>query len=482
MKQKMKQNKTNKGIISYCIGDIYGGGAFVVVGTLFLRFLTDSVLISAGIAGTMLLIGKIWDAIIDPVIGNLTDYSRSKYGRRRVFFLAGIFHIGAAFALLWMPISGSIGVKVIYYVFAYLLFATSFSFTMVPYHAYLADISRSYQERNKTIGIRAVFSNLSSLISGVLPLMLIGRFGWIGMGIFFGVFYTIPWIIVFFGTRNLPKEDPSLLPPKTKEPLLRQIVANIKAVSSNRSYRILLGIYIFAYATIDIFMAINIYYLVDYLGLTGKFAGLEYPSLVTGIFILCEVAAIALYVHIANRHGKKVSFIIGATIWVVGFILILFAKPGVSQYFIFASAALMGIGGAGCAFIPWGMLPEASDVEQLISHQKKEGSYSGVMTFVRQLAQAVALFVVGVYLGIVQYDGNLVLQSDVTRLGIKYFYSFAPILLLIIAVFFAIRYPVTRETYRIMQEEIDRIRKNDTSPRDEKTKEACRELTGRDIF
>lgn len=137
-----KKQKNLRGILAYCIGDIYGGGAFVVVGTLFLRFLTDSVLISAGIAGTMLLVGKIWDAIIDPFIGNLTDHSPSKYGRRRVFFLAGVFHIGAAFVALWLPIQGSLVIKVIYYVMAYMLFATSFSLTMVPYHAYLADITR----------------------------------------------------------------------------------------------------------------------------------------------------------------------------------------------------------------------------------------------------------------------------------------------------------------------------------------------------
>ncbi len=477
-----KKQKNLRGILAYCIGDIYGGGAFVVVGTLFLRFLTDSVLISAGIAGTMLLVGKIWDAIIDPFIGNLTDHSPSKYGRRRVFFLAGVFHIGAAFVALWLPIQGSLVIKVIYYVMAYMLFATSFSLTMVPYHAYLADITRSYKERNQTIGIRAVFSNLSSLISGVLPLMLISRFGWMGMGIFFGLFYTIPWIIVFVGTRRFPKEDVSLLPKQENLSLGKQIFANIKAVSGNRSYRILLGIYIFAYASIDIFMAINIYYLVDYLGLSGRFFGLEYPSLITGIFILCEVLAIAMYVKISNHYGKKKAFIVGASLWIIGFFIILFAQPGVSQYFIFASAALMGIGGAGCAFIPWGMLPEACDVEQLISHQKKEGSYSGVMTFVRQLAQALALFVVGIYLDIVQYNGELIAQSETTRLGIKYFYSFAPILLLGIAIFFALRYPVTRETFQVMQEEIDRIKANDTTPRDDKTKTILRDLTGKDKF
>lgn len=476
----MEQNrKIKKGIVAYCIGDIYGGGAFVIVGMLFLRFLTDSALISAGVAGTMLLVGKLWDAGIDPFIGNLTDRSKSKHGRRRVFFLAGIFHVGAGFLLLWLPIQGSEAFKTIYYLIAYLLFAASFSFTMVPYHAYLADISKSYEERNKTVGIRTIISNLSSLISGVVPLVLISMMGWLGMAMVFSIFYTIPWIIVFIGTRAFPKEDTIFLSEEKERFSIKNVFSDVKSVMQNRSYRLLLGIYIFAYVAIDIFMAVNIYYLVDYLKLTGTFLGLGYPSLITGIFIISQVIAVTFYIRVSNNVGKRQAFIIGAVTWVIGFLVILIAKPGISPYFIFAAAALMGLGGAGVAYAPWGMLPEASDVEQLISHQKKEGSYSGVMTFGRQLAQALALFVVGIYLDVVKYNGALEEQAHITRMGIKYFYTFAPIVLLIIAIIFTIKYPVTRETYKIMQNEIELIKKGDFEKRSPKTEEIIKKLTGK---
>ncbi len=121
-----KNKLSFKQIISYASGDIFGGGAFALVGLLFLRFLTDSALISGAIAGTMLLVGKIWDAIIDPFIGNFTDNVKSKAGRRRIFFLAGVFHITAAFTLLWIPLNTVVWVKAIYYTIAYMLFATSF--------------------------------------------------------------------------------------------------------------------------------------------------------------------------------------------------------------------------------------------------------------------------------------------------------------------------------------------------------------------
>lgn len=84
-----------RSILAYCSGDIYGGGAFTLVSVCFLKFLTDSALISSWIAGIMLIVGKIWDALIDPYIGALTDRVNSKYGKRRIFFIAGIFHITA---------------------------------------------------------------------------------------------------------------------------------------------------------------------------------------------------------------------------------------------------------------------------------------------------------------------------------------------------------------------------------------------------
>ena len=217
---------TNKNIIGYSLGNIFGGGAFTIVGTLFLEYLTGSnVLISASIAGLMLLVGKIWDALIDPFVGDLSERIKSKHGKRRVFFLAGIFHITAAFSLLWIPLGQSkLIVKIIYYTLAYMLFATSFSMTMVPYHAMLAELTIDQKQRNKAAGIREIISNCSSLIAATIPTMIIAAvdkfnpsLSYLVMGIIFGIFYAIPWIFVYKSTKGIDSHTNAISTEKTRK-------------------------------------------------------------------------------------------------------------------------------------------------------------------------------------------------------------------------------------------------------------------------
>ena len=245
-----KPNKiTNKSIIGYSLGNIFGGGAFTVVGTLFLEYLTGSnVMISAGIAGVMLLIGKIWDAFIDPFVGDLSERVTSKHGKRRVFFLAGIFHITASFTLLWVPLGGAkMIVKIIYYTLAYMLFATSFSMTMVPYHAMLPELTSDINQRNKAAGVREIISNCSSLIAATVPTMIIAAvdkfnpsLGYLAMGIIFGTFYAIPWIFVYRSTKEIDKPAKLISTEKTRINPFKAFFKNGKTVLKNRSFKIML--------------------------------------------------------------------------------------------------------------------------------------------------------------------------------------------------------------------------------------------------
>ena len=127
------QRPTMKNVFSYAVGDLYGGGAFFIIGALFLVFLTDVAKINPALAGTIILVGKIWDAITDPSMGYISDNTRSKFGRRRIYFLLGIVPIFLSWVLLWSSfgLQSDVG-KFIYYLLVYLLFNTVFTMVMVP--------------------------------------------------------------------------------------------------------------------------------------------------------------------------------------------------------------------------------------------------------------------------------------------------------------------------------------------------------------
>ncbi len=478
---------TTKRMFGYCAGDIFGGGAFTLVGLLFMNFLTDNIYIGAAAVGTMMLVGKIWDAFIDPFIGSLSERVRSKVGRRRIFFLAGIFHIAPAFALLWLPLETlPLWFKIIYYTFAYMLFATSFSLTMVPYHAMLPELTTNIKKRNRTVGIRAIFSNCSTLIAGTVPMMLVNLVGkehsyaYLVMALCFGVFYAIPWIFVFLSTKEI--DHPGEAQPKEKVHIFKDFFSNAKMVLRNRSFRIMLGLYLLAYTGMDIFMAILMYYVKWFLNMPGSY------TILLGIFLITQILSIFIYIKLANVIGKRFAFVTGASIWAIGLILMLImASATANPIMVYIPTFIMALGAGGVAYLPWAMLPEVMDVEELISGKKKDGIYSGFLTFIRQLSQAIALFIVGIYLDTLDYSIEELAEScggnnnsciyagmDASiKNGIRYFAVFAPFILLIASLTVATLYPINNLTYPMIRNEI--TNRNTT---DESVKKHLEEISG----
>lgn len=475
-----QQKLANKTIIGYSLGNIFGGGAFTIVGTLFLEFLTGSnVLISASIAGGMLLVGKIWDAFIDPFVGDLSEKIKSKYGKRRVFFLAGIFHITASFTLLWVPLGkAKLFVKIIYYTLAYMLFATSFSMTMVPYHAMLPELTSDINQRNKIAGIREIISNCSSLIAATIPTIIIAAadkfnqsLGYLTMGLVFGIFYAIPWIFVFKSTKKLDTPSNQISTEKIQLNGFKSFFKNGKIVLKNRSFRIMLGLYLLSYTAIDIFMAILIYFIKWYLNLRVPY------FVLAGIFMVAQLLSIFAYIKLASKKGKRTSFIFATCLWSAGLVLMfLLASHTANVFSIYLCALVMGLGAGGVAYTPWAILPDVMDVEEVISGSRKDGIYSGFLTFIRQLSQGVAMLIVGIYLDAIDLNvasltesainilGNPTAtelqnfifsnMSEPVKFGIRCFSCFGPIVLLMAAMMVSTKLPINSLTYPIVQKEL----------------------------
>ncbi len=166
-----------RNLMAYGVGDIFGGGAFLVIGTLFYFFLVKTVGLSPLLGSMVFAIGKIWDAISDPLMGYISDITRSPLGRRRVYFLAGIIPIALAFISMWIPLKASSQwVLFAYYSFAYVLFSTVFTMVMVPFAALNAEMSTDYKVRSRLSGARLIFSGVASILAGTIPKMIVNGY------------------------------------------------------------------------------------------------------------------------------------------------------------------------------------------------------------------------------------------------------------------------------------------------------------------
>ncbi len=432
------------------LGDLLGGGAQVAIAFFYLRFLTDVIQIPPLLAGTVVLISKIWDAVFDPIVGVWSDNTRSKWGRRKPFFLIGFFGMLIAYVLLWVPVDfETTTAKFIYVLITYLYFSTIFTLMWVPYTSMSSEISTDYKERNNINGIRLAFSQISSLVSAVLPLVIVNAFddiraGWIVMAIVFALFYTIPYLLMFFFTHErVPFTDE-----KSK--------FNFKVFFQPfevKAFRKLVMIYLFAYLTLDIVSTIIQYYM-SYM-VNRK----EETDFVIGTLLIVQIILIPVIVMLSNKYGKATIYKYSIFIWIAGTIMLAFFQASWPSWAIYVIAAIVGAGVGGCVVLPWAMFGDVTDVGELRFGYRTAGAFAGVMVFMRKASAAFGIFIVGAVLQASGYikpikemvGGKLTeilqVQPDSVILALQGIILISPIVLLIPAFYAAHTYPLDKPTH-----------------------------------
>ena len=203
-----------KSKLAYACGDIYGGGAFLIFSLLYMNFLVLVEGLPVLATTLIILIGKVWDAVTDPIMGRISDRTHSRFGRRRIYFLAGIVPVFLSFVMLFYSFGiQSVTAKIVYHAFAYMFFGTAFTVVMVPYNAILSDMTDDYNERTSYTTVRMCFSGGTSLLAAVLPGLIINaiggekissaqKSGYLVMALVFGLIFGLCWLLAFWAPRK----------------------------------------------------------------------------------------------------------------------------------------------------------------------------------------------------------------------------------------------------------------------------------------
>lgn len=459
-----------KNKIGYGLGDMYAGGAFLLVSLLYLNFLTDVVGFAPKIAGLVFIIGKIWDAISDPLMGNLSDNTRSKLGRRRIFFAIGIIPVFLSFLLLWLNIGTDSTWSIVYYIFAYIFFNTSFTLVMVPYNGLLPNMVKEYKDRTSFNTYRMVFSSFSAILSGVVPMMIIKGYtnestGYLIMGIVFGLIYALPWIGVLFLTWENPIDQ------NLEKQSLKDLVKEMKLSFRNKSFRKHASFFVSAQTAVDFLTTLFIYYLTYVLNRESEF------SYVLGALLITQLVCMPFHGVVSKKFGKRMPMVIGMSSWIIGLIIALFITKDSPSYLIYIVSILSGVGGSSAIFVPWSILPEISDVDEIMTGRRREGIYAGVSTFNRKIAQAISVYLIGLFLDIIGYIPNVTQTLEVQR-AITGIFVVAPLIFIVLALFFVSRYKMTEEKHEILMTEIANRKQTHKASNDHIVIEVCEELTG----
>ena len=192
--------------LGFGIGDLGGNLFFTIMGFYLLYFFTDVVGMLPALAGTAPMIGKVWDAITDPITGYYSDRTKTRWGRRRPYMFVGAIASFFSMIMIFTPVSLSSQMKLfIYFTFVYCLLNTAYTLVNIPYAALLPELTQNYHERTILTGWRMSFAVIGTFFGAALVMPIVEAVGWPLMGTFMGAVMLFSAMATIWAIKE-PKE------------------------------------------------------------------------------------------------------------------------------------------------------------------------------------------------------------------------------------------------------------------------------------
>lgn len=425
--------------IGFGVGDLGGNLFFTAMGFYSLIYLTDTVGLAAALAGSAILIGKIWDAVTDPLTGFISDRTRTRWGRRRPFLLFGSLPLLLAMWYFFTApqIDGNQTRGFIWAAVALCLLNTAYTIVNIPYGSLTPELTKDYKERTSLNGFRFSFAVIGTILGAavVLPIVSLAgdaRRGYSIVGLLFGTIMAVTILVTFFSVR-----EPANPAPQPKEPFF----ATFLTVFKNKTYLRLAAVYTMNLTGITFVQTMLVYYF--------KYLYRDEAMTTIAMLLLLVVAMICvpISVLVAKRLGKKRTYQLALAILAVSCLAIFALGHILGMTFTLVVMVFAGVG-IGFGYVPpFAMLPDVVEVDAVQSGIRKEGAYYGMWTFFSKTGVALAAAFAGLFLGLAGFVPNLADQSGATLLVIRLLIGPVPAFIFIVGIWLMQRYPIDEKTY-----------------------------------
>ncbi len=399
----MKKRVSKFDIGVYASGELFGGGTVVLFSFFYLIFLTDVVGLRPASAGLILLIVRVWDAFSDPVMGYITDNTRTRIGRRRPYFIAGFFAVIASWSLLWHDIGSTNQTTLfIYVLFANLFYTTVNTMVNVPYIAMGAEISNNARDRDLANGSKMIVSQLASLVAAVIPLSIVAFFadeamGYRVMGFSFAILFAIPFLLMGIFVKEVNQDNVKKQPFKWSDFLIPFKV---------KSFNIFVLMFLLSTIAMNTLSTIFAYFMKYSVGRSDEL------TLVLGTMLLAQTFVVPLVIKLARKIGKPAAYRLFTLIWIIGSLSLIYVTNGAPDWFMYVASAIIGFGIGGAITLVYMMFPDAALITEAVTKKSNTGTVSGVVSFTRKLAGALAAFFVTMILELTGYLNPIKEQID----------------------------------------------------------------------
>ncbi len=431
MERQMKL--TTKSLYGYGVGNL-GYGMILQAMTTYLLFFGTSILkLPGSILGIIIGISVFWDAISDPIMGSISDFTYNrKFGRRHLYILVGCIGIAFFNSMLWsIHISWSDTIKLILitiFIFGVKTMATVF---VTPYLALSGELTDDYFERTKIQSVRTVFFVLGlgfTVVVGMtyflrsteaFPIGQLNYAGYKYLGYTTSGIMIIAGLITYFSTRSfIPYLNRKVMERKQKRSrgVLAQLKVDFKELFANKNYLYVALAYLSANLSSAIIGSIGLHVFTYTFRLDSIDIGI-----ILGAFFIFMILSQPFWLKYSRKFDKKqaaiVATLIGISAGLVFMINLIFRSFTLDYpYTLVFFFMLAGFGVGGLLTMPLSMVGDTIDVEEFNTGKRSEGLYYGGLTFSYKASQAVTIFILGVLLDAIGFDPSLSFQTNTTEI------------------------------------------------------------------
>jgi sugar (glycoside-pentoside-hexuronide) transporter len=422
------------------------GFMFILVNIYLLKFTTDVLLVAPATMGLLFGLSRLWDAVADPIVGFLTDRTRSRHGRRRPWILASALPLGVTFAMLWAPPAALTGQPLLVWLAgALFLFYTAIAMLDVAHSALGAELTDAYHDRTRVFGVRRMVFGLGGL-GAVAALAAFDALpdrratgvvvGAVGGALAFAV--TI-WMVLRIRER-----------PEFRDRGSDNVLRAFADVWRNPHARVLLVVFLIQQLGVTSLTTI-MPFLSEYV--------LGTPSWTFAYILVLFAASIVgvpVWIRITPRVSKKGALIAAMAVIGAAISSLWFARAG-DVWLVLVVSSLGGFAAAGTDVLFPSIQADAIDWDELQTGERKEGAYFAAWAFASKGAGALASTLVGFALGGVGFVPNAV-QTPEAQEGLRLLAALGPAVLYAIGIAIFLRFRLGEREHAEIQRVLARRR------------------------
>jgi len=498
MKDNVKINWKEK--FFYGLGDLSANILLAAFSFYLLFFMVSVGGLKPALASLVFLVAKIWDAITDIWMGRISDNTKSRFGKRRVYMIFGAFPYGLMFVILWLcpfSIETSQFVKFVYYLLAYCLFNTTYTIVYVPYNSLTANITDDYDQRSSLTTVRIVLANVGLILGAAL------------FGLFAGENTVFSSLFVDAGSSRFEAIKKSYLLSSVIFGLLAGVTMLISGLNVKERYtgseeknpyglfttlsqfikmkefRFTTAYYLTSMLGFDILLALFMFYIQDSLGYAPD--GIL-SMIFVAIPLLVAMVSSVVWDKLSAKYEKHRVYMYSVLLTSIGLIVALFVPSFKGEMYQSASASMgellssctsmilmlavfvVGCGMSGIQILPYASIPDIVELDEYTYGIRREGAYYGVQSFIYKLSNGVALALVSLLLQLFQYKetpflddatGEVVyscVQSQMAQDAVRIIFCVLPVAIFIVSIICAFKANMGRNRFNDIKEELAKRR------------------------